>query len=238
MDQRIIVCTGAGRGLGFSMAKRHLEAGDRVFALERDVTGELDALARDFNESLAVIACDVGSTQSVEAAGQRIREEARRVDILYNIAGIYRFGDRVGLSETDMDAFAAMYGVNAVGPLRVCKAALPLLGPGSVIINISSEAGSITNCYRKQEYAYCMSKAALNMGARILANELEGRDIRIMNLHPGWLRTDMGGADAMASPSSVPPDDSAAAIAKIALNIGKYPKDLMYMEWTGSPLPW
>ena len=105
-------------------------------------------------------------------------------------------------------------------------------------MNISSEAGSIGGSRRRQEYCYCMSKAAMNMGAKILSNELWKRSARVISIHPGWVRTAMGGPDSFASKYSVSPDESAANIVNIAVNIDDVPRDQMYMSHTGDILPW
>ena len=82
-----------------------------------------------------------------------------------------------------------------------------MIQKGSLVVNISSEAGSIGASRRRQEYCYCMSKAAMNMGAKILSNELWKRSARVISIHPGWLRTAMGGPDAFANKYSVSPDE-------------------------------
>lgn len=234
---KIVVVTGAGRGLGYCIAARHLEMKDKVYAYERHITDELKDLGKDC-DLLKIQQCDIASTESVTNAMREVVTNEKQVDILYNVAAIYRFEDRVGLAETDLDLCAHMYDINAVGALRVCKAILPLLKSGTVIINISSEAGSIGNCWREREYAYCMSKAALNMGAKILSNELSKQSVRILNIHPGWMRTVMGGPRAMASSNSIPPDESAKNIVDIALNINSIPKEQMFIQHTREPLPW
>jgi NAD(P)-dependent dehydrogenase (short-subunit alcohol dehydrogenase family) len=108
-----------------------------------------------------------------------------------------------------------VYQVNAVGPLIVVKYALPLLRKGQrkLIINFSSEAGSIGACWRKSEYAYCMSKAALNMASRILQNALKEEGFKVLALHPGWFSSDMGGVDAPITPA-----EAAEEIVKLVLN--------------------
>lgn len=235
--KKIVLVTGAGRGLGFNVVQRHLSMGDRVYAYDYQITEELRQLA-DESGLVSVSPCDIGSTASVLEATKSVLEAGENIDIIYNIAGIFRFEDKVDLAETDLDLCVNMYNINAVGALRICKAVLPLLGSGSVIINISSEAASITNCYREQEYSYCMSKAALNMGMRILANAVGKSHIRVMNLHPGWMRTFMGGPGAMASSNSVSPSESAEHIVQIALDIDQIPEEIMFMEHTREPLPW
>ena len=108
-----------------------------------------------------------------------------------------------------------VYQANAIGPLMVVKYALPLLRKGNkkLIVNFSSEAGSIGACGRTREYSYCMSKAALNMASRILQNALKEEDIKVLALHPGWFSSDMGGAEAPITPS-----EAAEEIVKLILN--------------------
>jgi NAD(P)-dependent dehydrogenase (short-subunit alcohol dehydrogenase family) len=234
---KIIMVTGAGRGLGYNIAMQHLEMGDRVYAYDYRVTDELNALADKYPQ-LSVYNCDISSTESVTEATKDVLAAGKQVDILYNVAGIFRHEEKVNLEDTNLDDCLSMYNINAVGPLRVCKAALPLLQKGSLIVNISSEAGSIGACRREQEYSYCMSKAALNMGAKILSNYLTKRSVRIISLHPGWMRTAMGGEGAMKSPNSVSPEESARDIIGIALDIDNIPRDQVYMQHNRELLPW
>ena len=234
---KIVLVTGAGRGLGYNIALRHLSLGDRVYAYDYQITDELRQRSEE-SDLLSISKCDIGSTASVQEATKDVLAAGKKIDIVYNVAGIFRFEDKVGLAETDLDLCANMYNINAVGALRICKAVLSLLEAGSIVINISSEAGSIGNCQREQEYSYCMSKAALNMGMKIFANAVNKSQIRIMNLHPGWLRTAMGGPGAMASSNSISPYDSAEHIVQIALDMDQIPEDIMYMEHTREPLPW
>lgn len=237
--KRTVLVTGGGRGLGHCIVRRHFEMGDRVFALDRRITDELGKMAQDA-DGITALECDISSAESVAKAAEPILKAVSRLDIVYNVAGIYRFEDKVNLAETDLDLCMYMYSVNAVGALRVVRAVWPLIQDGPVIINISSEAGSIGACKRDGEYAYCMSKAALNMGSKILQNEFRKMKNtgRVINLHPGWLRTVMGGPGAAASDRSVAPEDSARDIVGIALDAGSFPEDLMYMEHTREPLPW
>lgn len=236
MNKTIIV-TGAGRGLGYSIVNRHLAMKDYVYAYDYSLTDELKKLAEG-SELLKIHHCDISSTESVADATQEVLKNGKQVDIIYNVAGVFRFEDKVGLAETDLDLCASMYNINAVGALRVVKAVLPLVESGSLIINISSEAGSIGTCWRDKEYSYCMSKAALNMGAKIMANEFSKKSVRILNLHPGWMRTAMGGSRALASSNSISSDESSEDIVGIALDIDNIPRDQLFMLHTREPMPW
>jgi NAD(P)-dependent dehydrogenase (short-subunit alcohol dehydrogenase family) len=231
------VITGAGQGLGLSLVKQHIERGDRVYAFELNITDQLREYAQK-NERLHVYQCDVASTESVEAATAELLAKEAQIDFLYNNAGVFRMEDRCGLAETDIDAGMVMMQVNAVGLLRMCKAAVPKLGQGSVVVNITSESGSIGDCYRDVEYMYGMSKAAANIASVILQNEVKKRGVRVVCFHPGWLRSSMGGKAAAESPYSVSCDESAANIVRFALNPDTIPEGVTFMEHTGKPLPW
>jgi NAD(P)-dependent dehydrogenase (short-subunit alcohol dehydrogenase family) len=105
-------------------------------------------------------------------------------------------------------------------------------GRRKLIVNISSEAGSIGNCWRSAEFGYCMSKAALNMQSKILQNNLGPQGFKVLAIHPGWMQTDMGGAQA-----DIHPDVSAQGIFELALKEWK-PEDAIYMDYQGNVLPW
>jgi len=232
-----VAVTGAGQGLGFSLTKRHLELGDRVYAFEVNITDQLRNLAQT-HEKLQIFHCDLASTASVTEATAAMLAAEERLDFLYNNAGLFRFEDRCGLAETDIDAGMIMMQVNAVGLLRMCKAVIGKLAAGSIVVNITSESGSIGGCYRAVEYMYGMSKSAANMAAMLLKNEVAERGVRVICFHPGWVRSAMGGDAAAASPYSVSPDESAANIVKYAVNPETIPEGVDFMEHTGKPLPW
>ncbi|MEM5593877.1 SDR family NAD(P)-dependent oxidoreductase [Niallia circulans] len=101
--------------------------------------------------------------------------------------------------------------VNVLGPMRVVKHFLPLIykGEGKAIINISSEAGSIQNAYGG-DFPYGISKAALNMFSVQLSRYVNEKNITVYAIHPGWIKTDMGGEDATGYP-----DESANGILDI-----------------------
>ena len=233
---KIIAVTGAGRGLGHSVAKKHREEGDTVYAYDYAITDELKALAE--GGKVKYYKCDISlDTDVIEATKEMLGAE-KKVDVIYNVAGIFIEEQRGGLCQTDMDLCMRMYNINALGAMRICKALWPLIQKNTVVVNISSESGSVGAARRKQEYGYGMSKAAMNMGAKLLSNELWDIGARVMSFHPGWLRTAMGGDAAFKSSKSVSPDESAANIIGIIMNIDTIPRDQMYMTHTGEILPW
>ena len=142
------------------------------------------------------------------------------------------------MSETDIDKCLPVFNVNALGILRVLKETAPFLKAGSVVVNVTSEAGSIAACPRSAEYGYCMSKAAANMASRLFDNQYREKGIRTLCVHPGWVKTDMGGKEAMASENAIWPEESAEAIVKLALEADQIPEHVMYLDYQGKELPW
>jgi NAD(P)-dependent dehydrogenase (short-subunit alcohol dehydrogenase family) len=136
-----------------------------------------------------------------------------------------------------------VYDVNALGPLRVAGAFLPLLRGGRtrIVVNVSSEAGSIAGCGRDSWYGYCMSKAALNMASALMHNTLRPLGGCVVVVHPGWVRTWMRGhldEDADLSPA----ESAAGIIEQIdrarrgdALFRQERPA---FIDWKGDTLPW
>lgn len=238
MSKQIIVTGGCG-GLGNELVRAHLTQGDHVTAIDLKITPEITSLMEQYR-NLSFLPCDISSTPDVMNAIADSFLSAERIDILYHTVGIYRFQDKVYLPETDLDSIGSMFNINAVGFLRVLKALWTKFHQ-TAIICITSEAGSIGNNFRSWEYGYCMSKCAENMAAAIAQHHFDelGNGSRIMCLHPGWLRTKMGGKDAfLNTEQSVAPEDSAGCIKEIAESINTFPKEIMYMDYKQTPLKW
>jgi len=238
MSERIIVLTGAGGGLGGALTKLHLEAGDVVYGLEFAQIEVLRKLESQY-EKLHAIHCDVTSDESVTEAIAKVKADGHdRVDIIYNVAGIFAEEGIVGIAETQLDMCKRMMDINAFGAIRVCKELWPCMQKDSLVVNISSDAGTITASRKTTEYAYCMSKAALNMASKMLSNELWEKQARVICFHPGWLKTPLGGPRAYASDRAIQPEEGAGNIFWIVNNIKDIPRDQMYMTHTGDILPW
>ena len=194
MPQTVLI-TGTGRamGLGFNLVKRYLENGDCVFASVRRPSEALEALQREYPGRLHILTMDISSTESVNAAAKEAEKLTGCLDLIINNATTASADTMKELPEFDLDLIAPAVNVGAVGPVRVIKAFLPLLkksAMGALIVNISSEAGSIGRCYRNYYLDYGTEKAALNMLTMTLHNWLkDDPDINIFCLHPGWMRT-------------------------------------------------
>ena len=234
--QKRVLVTGADAGLGLSLVKRFLQGGFAVLAGVHRLAVNWSSLTEEQGDSLRLIPLDVANMDSVCEAAQQVASQIDALDILINNAGIHLKDSRGPLELLDLgdDQLQLTMNVNAFGPLRMVQQFLPLLEKGrqKLILNISSEAGSIADCGRENQFAYCMSKAALNMQTKILQNYLKPRGFKVLAIHPGWMRTNMGGQEA-----SISPDESADGIFQLADRAWQA-EDPIYMDYLGNPLPW
>lgn len=195
MAQNVMI-TGTGRSyaLGYNLVLRYLENGDNVIATVRKESKELEILREKYGDKLYVVTMDIGSTESVYAAKEEVEKQFNHIDILINNAVTVSADCDKEFFDTNLDYIAHTVDVAAIGPLRVIKAFYPLLAKSeqtALVINISSEAGSITKCYRTNMIDYGIAKAALNMGTMNLVNVFKNDDkINLFCVHPGWIRTD------------------------------------------------
>ncbi len=216
MPQTVMI-TGTGRSyaLGFNLVLRYLENGDTVIATVRKESKELEALKEKYCDRLYILTMDIGSTESVCAAKEETEKFLDHIDLLINNAVTVSQDCDKEFFDTNLDYIAHTVDVTAVGPLRVIKAFYPLLAKSeqtALVINISSEAGSISRCYRTNLIEYGMAKAALNMGTMNLVNVFKDDDkINLFCIHPGWIRTD-GSPDNPAPLSSY---DAAEILRKL-----------------------
>ena len=194
-----IAVTGAGRGLGLEFASQWLATGADVFALARDpgASKGLASLGRDFPGKLHTVACDVADDASVASAAAKVSGMTGALDIVVNNSATY--GTRGGsIGELDLEEVRRVFDVNTLGPIRVSRAFLPLLERGTApkIVHLTSLMGSVTDNRSGGAWSYRISKAALNMVCKNLALDLAPAGIVSSALHPGGVRTDMGGAGA------------------------------------------
>jgi len=203
MENNTVLITGANRGLGIELVKIYLAANYTVFAGTRQNSDLLEQLKTKHQEKLTIVPLDVSEDASVETAAKNIHSYQVPLDIIINNAAA-RFDETMNpLEDIKFDVAMKAFNINALGPLRITKTFLPFLQNGrkKMLVNISSEAGSIGSCWRDREFDYCMSKAALNMESKLLQNYLKPSGIKVLALHPGWMHTDMGGAEAPLNPA-------------------------------------
>ncbi|XP_066557105.1 C-signal [Amia ocellicauda] len=251
MDKcRTVLITGASRGLGLQMVKALVTGGrrpDTVIATAREPAAaqELRDLA-DKHQAVHIVPLDVVNQSSIEQATREVEALLgdEGLNCLINNAAI-NLNDT--LEETTAEAMMKTYETNTVSPLMITKAFLPLLkkaaeqGTGmgihrAAVINISSMLGSIHLNWGPgaafKSYSYRTSKAALNLVTRSLAADLMTEGILCTVLHPGWVRTDMGGPDADLSA-----EESISALLSVVYNLSE--KDHGgFLDYKGNTLPW
>lgn len=226
-----VVITGASRGIGLELTKRHAERGDRVLAAARDPDGAagLAALAKT-HANVVPHVLDVADEASIRAFAARI--SGTPVDLLVNNAGIG--GHRGRLPDADLSDAMLVFRTNALGAVLVTQALLPNLraGRGKKVVHVTSRMGSIMDHPAGGYYAYRMSKTALNMASVCMAVDLKRDEIVSVVINPGWVQTDMGGAGA---PTSL--EDSVRGMMKVI--DGLRPKDSgRAFHFDGSEIPY
>jgi len=227
-----VLITGAGRGIGLEFAKRYAADGWRVVACTR--SPEAASAFRGLGGDIRPAVLDVTSDQSAAALAESLRGEP--VDVLVNNAGLARRGPRrgsTGCADVDTAEFADILAVNAIGPFRVTRALLPNLARGSrkLVATVSSRMGSIA-LNTGGSYAYRASKAAVNMVNACFAHEFGPQGYVFVVLHPGWVRTDMGGAGA-----DISVEESVAGMRTVLDGVG--PADNgAFVSFDGQRFPW
>ena len=221
-----VLVTGANRGLGLEFVKQLQEKGYKVIGTARNPQAATDLKAT----GARVEQLDVASQSSVEALAKVL--QGVPIDILINNAGMANRTDS-SLATLDFDAMERTFQVNTMGPLRVTQALLPNLqaAQGKTIINITSRLGSI-ELSTGGLYSYRTSKTALNQINKIVSVELAPQGYTSIVMHPGWVKTDMGGADATLT---IPESITGMLTVIDSLTIDKTGK---FFNYNGEEIPW
>ena len=223
------VVTGANRGIGLEFVKQLTTRGEEVDATARDPTSapDLQALVQP-GRRLRIHRLDVADDSSVATFAEELA--GGPVDVLINNAGVsgMKGGDPI-----DPADILRVFNVNAVGTLRVVRALLGRLraGKGKKIVNLTSVLGSVAEASGGR-FAYRMSKSALNMATRVLAQDLGGEGFRTVALHPGWVQTRMGGDAA-----PVPPEQSIRGMLRIIDGLMAEQSGRAF-DFQGREIPW
>ncbi len=221
--------TGANRGLGLEFAKQYAADGWKVIATCRrpEAAEELNALEGDVH----VHPLDVTDFARVEALGKTLSGEA--IDLLVNNAGVH--GPRVvPHGSVDYAAWAEVLRANTMAPLKMCAVFEAHVAKSKKrrMVVLTSLMGSMTDNSSGGAYIYRSSKAALNAVMKSLAADVRGKGISVAMLHPGWVKTDMGGTEA-----KIEAFESVAGMREVidamsAENTGRF------VNYDGKDLPW
>lgn len=220
--------TGANRGLGLEYTTQLLAAKKTVIAWTRHAnTPELIALKEKYPQNLYIENVDVTSEKSIQSAVQKITS----LDVLINNAGVL-LDNQYKIEDLPLEVIEKTFQVNVYAPIAVTQHCLPLLKKSSsaLIVNMSSLMGSIADNTSGGYYAYRMSKTALNMFSKSLS--VDQPQIKVLCLHPGWVQTDMGGANAPTSKQT-----SIEGLLSIVLEPQKYSSG-SFVNFNGKHLDW
>ena len=189
MPQTILI-TGASRGIGLALTEIYIQRGEKVFAVCRQTTDELNYTGANIIGNI-----DVSLSEDVKNLQQQM--QGISIDTLINNAGIF---NNETLNKMNFEDIEKQLAINAIAPLRITHALLSNLHTGSKIGLITSRMGSIEDNGSGAYYGYRMSKAALNTAGKSLANDLKAQDISVAILHPGFVSTRMVGYSGDVSP--------------------------------------
>lgn len=231
--ERRVLITGANRGLGLGFTTRYLEEGWAVIATARtpETATELLAVRDRVGERLMLQPLDVTRERSVTELAARLAGEDLHLDLVISNAGLAaaeEFGDWTAAT------FEALFRVNTVGPALLAQALAPLMREGAVLVNMSSGMGSMALNINPAGPldAYAMTKAALNILSLRLATKLRGRGITVVAMNPGWVQTEMGGAEAPLTVAEAVRQATATIETLTTEHTGRY------LSNTGDEIPW
>ncbi|KAM8892709.1 C-signal-like [Spinachia spinachia] len=257
-----ILVTGANRGIGLELVQQLAQAtgqGAHIYACCRTPEGTgaeaLRDLSTQYPGKITIMKLDLSDEDSISAAFQALNKliGAGGLNLLINNAGINQPGKPGALCATGKKDMMQVYETNVVGPFLIAKVFLPLLQRAaemdspeqggvkmscrrSAIINMSTLVSSIEKCPETfalaQMYAYRASKAALNMVTRCQSEDFRTHNILVTAIHPGWVRTGMGGEKAPLSTQE-------SVHGMLATLSSLSDKDCgMLLDWQGNTIPW
>lgn len=226
-----ILITGANRGLGLEFVRQYAETGATLFACcrEPESATELQALQKQ-HTNIHIHSLDISKPQDIQTLAEKIQGP---IDILINNAGMLEKEE--GLGNLSTDAFLQSFAINSVAPLKVTEAFTKHVAKSNrkLIVCISSSMGSIAENTSGRYYAYRTSKAALNMAMKSAAIDLASQGIKVLLLHPGWVKTRMGGPEA-----TIEPVQSITGMRKVIENYQPRAAEVIFYRFDGSIVAW
>jgi len=230
MSQSTVLITGSNRGIGLKFAEEYSKLGWHVIATCRNPShaNKLNQLAKDFG-SIEIYPLEVSNSDQIHELADALKNKP--IDVLINNAGIHR---SCTLGSIDKEAWLESFTINSIAPYEVTIHLLDNILQGSLkkVISITSKMGSIDDNTSGGSYIYRSSKTALNSIMRSLEHDLGHHGIATLTLHPGWVRTDMGGMGAWINV-----DESVAGMIKQIerLNLSNAGR---YVDYAGKKINW
>ena len=222
-----VVITGANRGIGLELVKQFNDKDYNVYGSSRNPLA-----STELQEEIGldkIIPLDMSDTNSIETFCKQIQNLTNsKIDILINNAAVR--GEKGNPGIPDPNVIRETFNINAIGPVMLIKYLADSLH-GTKIVNITSGMGSISRT-TSGDLSYRMSKAALNMAGRNLHIEMKEHNTIIVQIHPGWVRTDMGGMNAAIST-----EESAKGIINSIENLSPNQSGTFF-DYKGDQIPW
>jgi NAD(P)-dependent dehydrogenase (short-subunit alcohol dehydrogenase family) len=224
-----VLITGANRGLGLEFVKQYALDGYQVIACTRKINkkDELHQLQENF-KAISIHKLNVVNFSSIDLFAKSFKKS---IDILINNAGIYPDSS---IDHIDCKIWLDAFKINTLAAFKMTKALLPHLKKGQLkkIASLTSKMGSIDDNSGGGEYLYRSSKTALNMVMKSLSIDLKPYDLSVITLHPGWVRTDMGGPNGL-----IDADESVTGmkrqIDKLSIKTSG-----QFIAYDGKKIPW
>lgn len=231
---KTVLITGANRGVGLEFCRQYAAEGWRVLACSRypEKSDALNKLAAENSGLIKVHALDVADHVEIDRLAQVLADES--IDLLINNAGIYPDSDKAGFGHTDYAEWMQAFLINTMAPLKMAEAFAAQIARGKqkTIATITSKMGSIADNSGGGSYLYRSSKAAVNMVVKSLAIDLKPLGITTVVFHPGWVKTDMGGPNAMISA-----EQSVSGMRQVISGLS--PADSgKFFGYDGQAIPW
>ena len=227
-----ILVTGANRGLGNEFVEQYLNEGNDVIATYRNENSSMDLIEMGNERSnLKLLQLDVTSNKSLNSFAENLGDSP--IDIFINNAGVY--GPRnSSFGNVDEENWIPAIKVNAIAPLLLTQLIIKNIRAGTdkKLIYITSKMGSIDDNKGGGAYVYRSSKTALNAVVKSLSVDLENEGIVVALIHPGWVKTDMGGPNAL-----IERDTSVRGMTEVISNLDITSTGNFY-NYDGSIIPW
>lgn len=226
-----VLVSGANRGIGLELVRQYLQDGWQVFATCRqpEKARDLNALAE--TGDLTVQPLDVADARQIDNLRAVIGKTP--IDVMINNAGVY--GQKNGgFGKTDASVWEETFRINVIAVMKMMEAFADAVAAGNskIIANMSSKMGSMADNNSGGSYVYRSSKAALNAITVSAARDLQGRGITVVALHPGWVRTDMGGPNAL-----IDVQESVTGLRHVIDGL-EPSKSASFLDYKGEIVPW
>jgi len=228
-----VLITGSNRGLGLEFCRQYAEQDWHVIACSRnpDDAFDLNSLASR-HPNIQLEQLDVSAFEQIDALSRKLADLS--IDVLINNAGIYADNKNNGLGHLDYQAWANSLLINTQAPVKMTEAFLPHIKKSDkkLMVAISSLMGSMADNDSGGSIFYRSSKAALNAAMKSVAIELKNQSVGVLIFHPGWVKTDMGGPDALINA-----EQSVAGMRALIANFS-LDQSGSFVKYDGTPMPW